>query len=364
VKDIDNDGKVEIIFGDNAFNMHVLNASGQEKSGWPRRVNAWIQSDPAFGDIDGDGIGEIVCGTGWVSGGEIYAWEISGEVVTGFPVLVGGSEVNVNLNDGVTLEDINGDDKLEIFIKGQADSNDYYIALDGKGNPLDGWPIVKRGDPVFSGCKPLVADITGDGQKKIIALNSDGKLYAFGIDATVLPGWPRQIGRGNYIDPLGIDLDGDGVLNVVAGGFAFRGNGTSLPGWPLSSPRSGYYGSAVAADLTGDREPEIILVNQHGHSLAVVQPDGTFLNGWPIKTLSQPSATPLVADVDGDFENEIIVALGYPAQIAAYNPDGTLVSEWPYVIAGDSFHVSTPTIFDIEGGFQLGRGLWNLQKYI
>ncbi len=365
VRDIDDDGELEIVFGDNSGYMHVLNARGQEEPGWPRVVRAWIQSDPAFGDIDGDGVGEIVVGTGLISGGQIWAWDVSGATVPGFPVLAGGLEADVNLNEGVTLEDVDGDGACEIFIKGQADGHDYYVALDGTGNFLPGWPIVMPGAALFSGCKPLVADITGDGEKEIVALNSDGRLFAFDRGGTILSGWPRYVGRGHYIDPLAVDLDADGVCDVVAGAFAFRGDGTSLPGWPLPSPRLGSYSSAIAADLTGDGTPEIILPNQQGQSLAVVRCDGTFLEGWPIQTLSQPSAdtTALVADVDGDMDNEIVIALTYPAQLAAYELDGTLVPGWPYFIMEHEYQASTPTIADIDldGNWDIAFGTYDNQ---
>ncbi|MBK8982048.1 MAG: VCBS repeat-containing protein [Ignavibacteria bacterium] len=57
--DLDNDGKLEIIvsrFGE----VTVFNFDGTIKSGWPKKIVGRAQYNPAIGDIDGDGNGELI----------------------------------------------------------------------------------------------------------------------------------------------------------------------------------------------------------------------------------------------------------------------------------------------------------------
>ena len=57
--DLDNDGKLEIItsrFGE----VTTFNFDGTTKSGWPRNIAGRAQYNPAIGDIDGDGFGELI----------------------------------------------------------------------------------------------------------------------------------------------------------------------------------------------------------------------------------------------------------------------------------------------------------------
>jgi len=57
--DLDNDGKLEIITG-RFEEVTVFNFDGTIKSGWPKKIVGRAQYNPAIGDIDGDGNGELI----------------------------------------------------------------------------------------------------------------------------------------------------------------------------------------------------------------------------------------------------------------------------------------------------------------
>ena len=59
---------------------------------------------------------------------------------------------------------------------------------------------------------PVFYDLNGDGVMEVIASDRSG-VYVFDSHANLLPGWPRTVG----------DLDGDGVLDLCAQGSTFGG---------------------------------------------------------------------------------------------------------------------------------------------
>ena len=55
--------------------MHAWDAAGEEPEGWPTFTGNWILGSPAVGDIDGDGLLEVVVST---REGRLFAWHTSG----------------------------------------------------------------------------------------------------------------------------------------------------------------------------------------------------------------------------------------------------------------------------------------------
>ncbi len=224
---------------------------------------------PAIGDIDGDLEPEIVDS----AGEHVYAWNLDGSPVPGFPVRVNpdfsrpqdrtrSNHVKRGFIASPALADLQGDGALEIVI-GALDQHVY--AWNGKGQALSDFPVKLR-DPALPGAEiittPAVGDITGDGRPEIVtptaefdpnpsapgapsgptdlpgllqgglvnilanAIGGSGRTYALDAHGHVLPGWPIKP-NGEVPDALPLvapsydhvlgNLDGDSKLEVIGG---------------------------------------------------------------------------------------------------------------------------------------------------
>ncbi|MEO8586672.1 MAG: VCBS repeat-containing protein [Acidobacteriota bacterium] len=161
--DLDGDGKLDVIVGGDAFfanggQIHALRYDGVELPGFPVFTDQAMSSSPAIGDIDGDGRPEIVIGTGNFftgRGHKVYAFHCDGSPVLGWPVNVDGQVVNAP-----ALGDLDGDGIPEVVV---ADDNSgpsgtfHVYAFRGTGSqmwkmqPKDYFGLtLNAGDPVIA----------------------------------------------------------------------------------------------------------------------------------------------------------------------------------------------------------------------
>jgi len=136
---------------------------------------------------------------------------------------------------------------------------------------LPGWPVHTRPVQVLvehagvhPGFEPVLADVAvgdleGTGELSVVAATTTGRVYVFDPRGAPRPGWPRTLDTGverpgiprpdlPYTrlpvqglaagGPVLFDMDGDGTLEVIAGGWdgylhVWRPDGSDLPGWPV-----------------------------------------------------------------------------------------------------------------------------------
>ncbi len=137
---------------------------------------------------------------------------------------------------GAVAGDLDDDGSTEIIIGNLL--NNHVEVMDAFHNPLPGWP-----QPVEGGIKAAaaIADLDGDGMDEVLVGASDGRLYAWHYDGTVVEGWPVMLNEGFRVlaTPAVGDLDGDGSQDVVVPAtdgrlYAFSAAGVAKPGWPVS----------------------------------------------------------------------------------------------------------------------------------
>ncbi|MBN1936744.1 MAG: VCBS repeat-containing protein [Anaerolineae bacterium] len=192
--DLDGNGQLWIVFGDDDGWLHALDLSGQERAGFPVRAfgpkpgptptphppggNLYsIEASPAVADLDGDGRFEIAVGS-W--DGRMYVWDDRGHLLPGWPVEVGDQIIS-----SAALVDLDGDDRLDIVVG----SKDHFLyGWTALGDPLPGFPY-DFGAAVFS--SPWIGDLQGDGRADVVVGANNGVHLLRDVGPLGRVAWPR-----------------------------------------------------------------------------------------------------------------------------------------------------------------------------
>ena len=190
-------------------------------------------SSPAVVDIDGDGVDEVI-----------------------------GSAYSIAALDGET-----GALRWRV-------SSGHDISETGAGNVGRTWPAI------------VVQDIDGDGEKEIAAAHGGGWVSVYDLTGRFKQGWPRQPSASELRGLMVVDLEGDGVSEVVVSAavsskvntWIYSHDGVVRNGWPQLNNDDGYaYGvfndNAAAGDLDNDGDVEIV-VPSDVHYICTYGPDG------------------------------------------------------------------------------------------
>jgi hypothetical protein len=213
--DLDDDGDVEIIVGMMGGNLYAWHHDGtgflDSTTGLFASPGA-VYGSVAVGDVDNNGDLEIVCGTAFNRAVKVY--DDDGSMHSGWPRSLDG-----DIFASPALADLDSDGRLDIVIgshRGDFDDSASVFVLDDMGNTRPGWPKTVAGDFFAS---PVVGDISGDGLPDIVAVSSNGLVYAWHTDGTPVNGWPRNMEYEIYATPGLGDLDNDGDVEVVVAGY-------------------------------------------------------------------------------------------------------------------------------------------------
>lgn len=265
--DLDGDGTGEVFavsWLSPSFRLNVFESDGSQRAGYPIVLHTLSSGYLPFGppvvfDLDRDGDLEILLGH-WGSG-QAYArcYHHDGAPVDGFPLQLTSNSQLFYLG----LGDVTGDLEPELIVSDNHLGFDYRIcAYDlGTGAPLPGWPYDVASWPKGF---PTVVDVDGDGRQDVCFATDTGKLFAVNGDGALIDGYPKQM-AGPSISGVGAgDIDGDGLVEQVAATwdgyvYAWDTPAPSLPGradWPMrgvDARNTGVYRRPCPPDLDGDR---------------------------------------------------------------------------------------------------------------
>lgn len=272
----------------------------------------------------------------------LYAWRAGdGSLLPGFPVYGRNFFASRPLVIAPGHTGLTSRDSLPLLFAGNDDDRLYGFDLSGRTMP--GFPLATGGD-VYS--SPVAADVDGDGLLELFVGSDDGHVYAWklatgdGEKIQALAGWPQDTGGFVSATPVLADIDGDGLLEIIAGSwdrqlYAWRADGSILAGWPQTTGQS-IWSAALVADLDGDGRQEIFIASDRVYAW---RSDGTPLAGWPLETTSYTVGTPAVADLTGDGQLEIVAAAD---RVYAWRRDGQSLPGFPLNL--DTFFWAPPVL--------------------
>jgi hypothetical protein len=188
--DVDRDGIEEILAGDSRGYLHLIR---------PRILTAGGQAKIV--GVPGEG--------GPIEPASFVIDNTKFEEYPGWPVYVG-----VLADDGLSLADVDDDGLLEVLAFGPV--NTLHV-LNYNGTAVLTLPVAVDGEDRFTlpFLSPLVLDVAGDPEPELVLPLPDGQVRGHTRRGRPLDGWSYLGGGGQGLYPVILDLDGDGALELI-----------------------------------------------------------------------------------------------------------------------------------------------------
>ena len=289
IGDIDGDGLLEIVSVTLRQNLIAFEHDGALK--WTStdwwESNQAIHGTLALADLDNDGDVEILAGT------SVYDHD-------GKRVWIAPTQIQMGIGNGTTAADLDGDGDLEVVLGHAAyhhDASEYYLA-----DVPPGYPQVANldDDP-----EPEVLITTQDG---LTMLEHTGQVKYRDLQPT--GDYPD---RTTWIRPAAIhDFDGNGTseyaMSSASNYTVYNGDGTIV--WSAGVQDQSGSAAGTAFDFLGDAKAEAMYADEYNFFIFDDK-------GAPYFAVPRSSRTvieyPIVADMDNDGSAEIaVVSYGGP----------------------------------------------------
>lgn len=206
--------------------------------------------------------------------------------------------------------------------------------------PCEGWPVSVDSD--FVGSPALCSlPVNPPGLRSVVAITADGRLHAWDGRGRVRANWPVTVGGPKDGSPAVGNVIGDAVEEIVASdpaglvwivdadGLSY--SSCTCPGTDVTSP--------LLVDLNGDGLLEVVVGDASGR-VSAFKGTGVMVQGWPVVVSGAVTAPVASADVDGNGSPELVVCsldTKNPGNSHVYllRADGSNYSPvWPRAVSG------------------------------
>jgi hypothetical protein len=339
---------VETIGGQTYADTIVVMVKSSTPVNWSLSLSNYGSLSPVIGDVDGDGYDEVVVGVGGtteselVGGIEVFSHEGEREQPD-WP-----KDTNENMMSSPALGDLDKDGIDDIVIlseqrgvRAYLSSSDSWFRSAGSGTivPLNFLPT------------PIIADLEEDGFLEVLTVNNKGRVYAWRhTGEPVIPGSNGLFaltdtgGGTSGVPSLSVaDLDRDGQNEVIVGSsrrlsglqgglYIFDIYGNQLLGPEDYRVKFGYIEGIAIANIDEIEDLEIIVfgADTSYFTLFAFKKDGSQVPNYPIiledlRVDNWYGNHPAIGDLEGDGILEIVVTVwtAGEARIYAWHQDGT-----------------------------------------
>jgi len=385
VYDLEGDGEKEIFItsgrGDQAANrgtifgfqhdgeeLYDIDENPTSVSGFAN-IGISMTSTPAIGDIDNDGVVEIVVATRMgdpdiASNRKLLVYKNEDADNDGIPDLMWETPIHFKNFNGEVLADLNHDNLLEIIVPNQLGNK--MEVFDCYGSIFNGWSnVTTNEDPTDDKAvsMPVAVDLDGNGDKEIV-IGLEAGIYIWNHDGTdfITNQNPVYTDNGRLDCPvIAADIDNDNDFEILFMSirgttgyiYAIENDGSLVTGWDdddhnielsIQSQTWAWPPAFVCGDVDLDGNIEVIIADKN--YLKVWDNAGTLVLEKPIPTLQCQYLQPIIADVNGTDDACEIIVPSNNGTIYAFKLNGNPVLGWPLYLSGGTN--SDPYIGDID----------------
>jgi hypothetical protein len=282
--DLDGDGTPEVVSTYDCSNIGIMHADGSPLAANPMfngpyvssvpmfhniayAIQGWgadgndrdefTDSPPVFGDIDNDGLPEIILYSDHERAGEYVnrgnsLWVLNPDmtrvpgfetpITSGAPLYTGYENNIVQVDPAPALGQLTGDSRPEIIVPSY---DGYMRCFSPGGTTLWSYRFDSAGTPFIGASGAAIGDLDHDGTPEIVFTTystAQGVSYLIILNAAgqALQVVPVQ-GRGSMSPPTLADVDGDGKIEIIISLKDTLGSGQGgVQIWNVSSALAGY----------------------------------------------------------------------------------------------------------------------------
>ncbi|QIP13700.1 hypothetical protein G8759_14260 [Spirosoma aureum] len=230
VTDLDADGLLDLLIGkadgtvdhyeQNTINGNAFTRVGSLMDG-ANVINMGTNAVPVVSDLDGDGLFDLLLGRG---NGLVYQYEQSTVGGSSFTLVTNNfASINTTSNSAPTMTDLDRDGLLDILV-GKADGTISHFRQEAvNSNSFRRVTSGFNSISVGANSAPVVVDLDGDGLLDMLIGNSQGNIYHYKQSTAGSLGFNQittsfnSLTMGGNAQPIVTDIDGDNNLDLLIG---------------------------------------------------------------------------------------------------------------------------------------------------